>query len=42
MAETADILTSDSQDIYLPDLSAGCSMADMANITQALHGYDVS
>lgn len=41
MAETADILTDDSQDIYLPDLSAGCSMADMANITQDLHGYDV-
>lgn len=41
MAETADILTDDHQDIYLPDLSAGCSMADMANITQALHGYDV-
>lgn len=41
MAETADILTDDNQDIYLPDLSAGCSMADMANIEQALHGYDI-
>ncbi|WP_353458061.1 quinolinate synthase NadA [Staphylococcus coagulans] len=41
MAETADILTDDHQDIYLPDLSAGCSMADMANIQQALHSYDV-
>src|SRR5699024_1345743 len=36
MAETADILTYDNQNIYLPDLSAGCSMADMANIDQAL------
>ncbi|MDT4052032.1 quinolinate synthase NadA [Staphylococcus arlettae] len=39
MAETADILTSEDQHIYLPDLSAGCSMADMANITQAQYGY---
>ncbi|PTI70273.1 quinolinate synthase NadA [Staphylococcus succinus] len=41
MAETADILTNDNQHIYLPDLSAGCSMADMANIEQALYGYKV-
>lgn len=41
MAETADILTHDNQNIYLPDLSAGCSMADMANIDQALYGYEV-
>jgi quinolinate synthase len=30
MAETADMLTSDSQKVILPDLRAGCSMADMA------------
>lgn len=31
MAETADMLTSDKQKVILPDLRAGCSMADMAN-----------
>lgn len=31
MAETADMLTSESQQVILPDLRAGCSMADMAN-----------
>ncbi len=30
MAETADILTDESVKVILPDLSAGCSMADMA------------
>lgn len=35
MAESADILTSDRQQVILPDLSAGCSMADMAHIDQA-------
>lgn len=35
MAESADILTSDKQQVILPDLSAGCSMADMADIDQA-------
>ncbi|KGX93773.1 quinolinate synthetase [Pontibacillus halophilus JSM 076056 = DSM 19796] len=34
MAETADILTKGHQHVYLPDLRAGCSMADMANETQ--------
>nr|WP_304220435.1 quinolinate synthase NadA [Fredinandcohnia onubensis] len=34
MAETADILTKESQKVYLPDMRAGCSMADMANIHQ--------
>jgi len=34
MAETADILTGDDQIVILPNLSAGCSMADMANIRQ--------
>jgi quinolinate synthase len=31
MAETADILTTDNQKVILPDMNAGCSMADMAN-----------
>ncbi len=34
MAESADILTEDSQQVILPDLAAGCSMADMAAIGQ--------
>jgi len=35
MAESADILSSDRQQVILPDLSAGCSMADMAHIDEA-------
>ena len=34
MAESADILTSAGQKVVLPDLAAGCSMADMATYTQ--------
>jgi quinolinate synthase len=34
MAESADILTSDAQKVVLPDLAAGCSMADMASYNQ--------
>ncbi len=34
MAETADILTGPRQKVLLPDLKAGCSMADMASIEQ--------
>ena len=34
MAESADILTSPNQKIILPDLAAGCSMADMATAKQ--------
>lgn len=34
MAETADILTEPNQKVILPDLRAGCSMADMANMVQ--------
>ena len=34
MAESADILTSDAQQVVLPDLAAGCSMADMAVLSQ--------
>ena len=32
MAERADILTADAQQVVLPDLAAGCSMADMADL----------
>ena len=34
MAESADILTSSNQKVILPDLAAGCSMADMATANQ--------
>jgi quinolinate synthase len=34
MAESADILTGDDQKVILPNLAAGCSMADMANLFQ--------
>jgi quinolinate synthase len=34
MAESADILTNESQQVILPDLAAGCSMADMASADQ--------
>jgi len=34
MAESADILTGDAQQVVLPDLAAGCSMADMAVLGQ--------
>jgi quinolinate synthase len=34
MAESADILRRGNQVVVLPDLSAGCSMADMADIGQ--------
>ncbi len=34
MAESADILAAPHQQVILPDLAAGCSMADMANIDQ--------
>ena len=34
MAESADILTSSAQKVILPDLAAGCSMADMAAANQ--------
>ncbi len=34
MAESADILGRDGQQVILPDLNAGCSMADMAEISQ--------
>ncbi len=34
MAESADILSGDHQQVCLPDLNAGCSMADMADLDQ--------
>jgi quinolinate synthase len=34
MAESADILTTEAQQVVLPDLAAGCSMADMARLQQ--------
>jgi quinolinate synthase len=34
MAESADVLGHDGQRVILPDLNAGCSMADMAEISQ--------
>ncbi len=41
MAESADILTSVDQQVVLPDLAAGCSMADMAGYQQVLEAWDV-
>ncbi|HVV30028.1 MAG TPA: quinolinate synthase NadA, partial [Mycobacteriales bacterium] len=41
MAESADILTADSQHVVLPDLAAGCSMADMAAPVQVEDCWDV-
>ncbi|MFC5379854.1 quinolinate synthase NadA [Aquipuribacter nitratireducens] len=41
MAESADMLTGPEQAVVLPDLSAGCSMADMAAITQVEDAWRV-
>jgi quinolinate synthase len=41
MAETADLLTPESVSVILPDLSAGCSMADMADYDDALAAWDL-
>jgi quinolinate synthase len=40
MAESADILTGDHQQVILPDLNAGCSMADMADIDEVEEAWD--
>jgi quinolinate synthase len=40
MAESADILTSVAQRVVLPDLAAGCSMADMAALGQVEEAWD--
>ena len=40
MAETADVLSSDDQRVILPNLAAGCSMADMARIDDVYDCWD--
>jgi len=40
MAESADILTKDSQAVILPDLRAGCPMADMATLEEVRWAWD--
>jgi quinolinate synthase len=40
MAESADLLAHPGQQVILPDLNAGCSMADMADITQVEDCWD--
>jgi quinolinate synthase len=40
MAESADILTGPGQHVVLPDLAAGCSMADMARLAQVEDCWD--
>lgn len=40
MAETADMLTPEHVTVSLPDLSAGCSMADMAQIDDCAQAWD--
>ena len=41
MAESADVLTRPDQAVLLPDLAAGCSMADMASFDQVEQCWDV-
>jgi len=41
MAESADILTGEHQQVVLPDLAAGCSMADMATFDQVEECWEV-
>ena len=41
MAESADVLGRAGQQVILPDLNAGCSMADMAEISQVEACWDV-
>ena len=40
MAESADVLARDGQAVVLPDLNAGCSMADMAEISQVEDAWE--
>jgi len=40
MAESADVLTAEHQKVILPDLAAGCSMADMARLSQVEDAWD--
>lgn len=41
MAESADILTAPHQQVLLPDLNAGCSMADMADVDAVEEAWEV-
>jgi quinolinate synthase len=41
MAESADVLTTPEQQIILPDLNAGCSMADLADIESVEEAWEV-
>jgi quinolinate synthase len=41
MAESADILTARHQQVVLPDLAAGCSMADMATWAQVDEAWEI-
>lgn len=40
MAESADVLTGPDQRVVLPDLNAGCSMADMADLDQVEEAWE--
>src|SRR4051812_26372524 len=40
MAESADVLTAEHQQVILPDLNAGCSMADMADIDEVEEAWE--
>jgi len=40
MAESADVLTGDHQQVILPDLNAGCSMADMADLDEVEEAWE--
>ncbi|MEZ5169569.1 MAG: quinolinate synthase NadA [Acidimicrobiia bacterium] len=40
MAESADVLTGPHQRVVLPDLNAGCSMADMADLDQVEEAWE--
>jgi quinolinate synthase len=40
MAESADVLTADHQQVVLPDLNAGCSMADMADLDSVEEAWE--
>jgi quinolinate synthase len=41
MAESADVLTTPDQQVILPDLNAGCSMADLADIDSVEEAWEV-
>ena len=40
MAESADILSGPHQQVILPNMAAGCSMADMANLDDVMDAWD--